>query len=71
MLIGEVTAGPVDLLLLTKTGGIYRWPSCTQVRRTESELRWTNRRGEKRSMALAFLESWEISEATIIVRELA
>lgn len=52
------------LLIYTKDGAAYGWPRCTNVRQAKRELRWTNARGEHRSMALAFIATWHTTEET-------
>lgn len=44
--------------LYLKDGAEYHWDGVTNVRQATKEVRWTNARGEKRSMALAFLKKW-------------
>jgi len=51
------------LSLHLKDGAEYHWEGCSNVRLATRELRWTNARGEKRSMALAFLQSWNFTPA--------
>lgn len=48
----------MTLVLNLKDGAQYVWEGVSNVREAKREVRWTNARGEKRSMALAFLSSW-------------
>lgn len=52
-------AGTLHLRL--KDGAAYDWEGATKVREAKDEVRWTNARGEKRSMALAFLGRWWVT----------
>lgn len=52
------------LRIEAKDGAVYVWENCTKVRQATEELRWTNARGEKRSMANAFLCRWCIVDGT-------
>lgn len=52
-------AGTLHLRL--KDGRAYDWPGATKVREAKREIRWTNARGEARSMARAFLARWWVS----------
>lgn len=49
------------LHLRLKDGAAYDWEGATKVREAKAEVRWTNARGEKRSMALAFVARWWVS----------
>lgn len=49
------------LHLRLKDGAEYDWDNVTKVREATREVRWTNARGEKRSMALAFLKRWWVT----------
>jgi hypothetical protein len=51
------------LHLFLKDGHEYHWVGCTNIREAAKEVRWTNLRGEKRSMAKVFLDRWEVSPA--------
>jgi hypothetical protein len=53
------------LVLYAKDGAVYRWPQCTNIRQATRELRWTNIRGEHRTMALAFIAAWHTIEETV------
>lgn len=48
------------LIIETKCGFTYRHNGVSNVRTSKNELRWTNARGEPRSMALAFIEDWHV-----------
>lgn len=50
-----------ELHLRLKDGAAYDWPGVTKVRQAAREIRWTNARGEKRSMALAFVDRWWVT----------
>jgi len=52
----------VTLHLTLKDGHQYHWVGCTNIREAKKEVRWTNARGEKRSMAKAFLHSWHTEQ---------
>lgn len=52
------------LAIYVRDGAAYLWPRCTNVRQAKRELRWTNARGEKRTMALAFIHTWHTTEET-------
>jgi len=52
------------LTIYAKDGAAYAWPGCTNVRQAKRELRWTNVRGEIRTMALAFIATWNTTEET-------
>lgn len=49
------------LHLRLKDGAGYDWAAVTKVREAKREVRWTNARGERRSMALAFVHRWWVS----------
>ena len=46
----------------TNCGHKYVHKGITNVRLAKRELRWTNARGEPRSMALCFIRTWDLSE---------
>lgn len=46
------------LIIVTKCNHRYEHANVSNVRLSKNELRWTNARGEARSMALAFVGSW-------------
>jgi hypothetical protein len=50
----------VRLEITAKDGARYKHEEATNVRQAKRELRWTNARGEKRSMALAFIDKWSV-----------
>ena len=50
------------LIIHTRDGAAYGWLRCTNVRQAKRELRWTNARGERRTMALAFIATWHTTE---------
>lgn len=54
------------LVIYAQDGAAYLWPRCTNVRQAKRELRWTNARGEHRSMALAFIATWHTIEETTV-----
>lgn len=47
------------LIILTKCQHTYLHQGVTNIRLSKNELRWTNANGEKRSMALVFIEDWK------------
>ncbi len=47
------------LVIETRCRRTYRHEGVTNVRQAKRELRWTNARGEKRQMALAFIATWQ------------
>jgi hypothetical protein len=47
------------LFIETKCRHRYAHLQVSNVRLSKNELRWTNARGEKRSMALAFIATWQ------------
>ena len=51
----------MTLSILAKDGARYEHPGATNVREAKHELRWTNARNEKRSMALAFIDVWRVA----------
>lgn len=57
----EVTVQEGTLHLRLKDGAGYDWEQATKVREAKREVRWTNARGERRSMALAFLARWWVT----------
>jgi len=50
------------LTIHTNCCQVYIHDNVTNVRRAKRELRWTNARGEPRSMAMAFVCCWALSE---------
>lgn len=48
------------LTIITKCKHTYIHLNITNVRTSKNELRWTNANKEKRSMALAFIEDYEL-----------
>lgn len=53
----------MTLTIWTKCQHTYTHEGATNIRQAKRELRWTNARGEPRSMALAFIRVWHCSEA--------
>ncbi len=51
------------LVLVTVGARTYEHADVSNVRLAKREIRWTNARGEKRSMALAFVSSWGVRNA--------
>lgn len=48
------------LIIITKCRHTYRHAGISNVREAKKELRWTNARGEARSMAWAFIAEWHL-----------
>lgn len=46
------------LTITTKCHHTYTHYNVSNVRLSKNELRWTNAQGEKRSMALVFIDTW-------------
>ncbi len=59
------------LRLWARDGAHYAWPGCTAIRLADRELRWTNARGEPRSMARVFLARWQVEPEAAGAREVA
>lgn len=53
------------LIIETKCRHRYRHDGATKVRQAKRELRWTNARGEKRTMALAFIDRWTTEDHVV------
>ncbi len=47
------------LTIETRCRHRYVHEGVTNVRQAKRALRWTNARGEKREMAIAFIETWK------------
>lgn len=52
------------LTIETRCRRRYVHEGVSNVRQAKRELRWTNARGEKRVMALAFVAGWRTEEAS-------
>lgn len=57
-------AARLILSITTRCRHGYRYPDVTNVREAKHELRWINARGERRSMALAFIRIWDVTPVT-------
>lgn len=55
----------MTLIIKSRCRHTYRHEGVTNVRQAKRELRWTNARGEKRVMALAFVDTWKIEDHVV------